>query len=295
MTKTAKRVWKGETRKVADLHPHPDNQFIYGDEPDQKFIDDVRARGVTDSLVITRKNVIISGHVRWLAAKIVDLKEVPVIVFESDDELEIREELVRCNLNRRKQSKFQRLCEAEVLYEVEQEMARLRQKELAGTRKGDPKENLPEGQKKKGQTRDIIGKQVGVSGRTLDKALKVVKLIRSGVAKKKAEHLKELLDKGNVTRAYNEAFPKESGNGAAKPKPAPAPEGGNSVPEPRKDSRWAERRPDADYLDATGLLFKINQEILNPVGLRLIVSDKELTVYTLDEGEPAGTTSHGEG
>src|SRR5262249_43208658 len=88
------RYWQ----KVSDLKPHPKNEEIYGAVVvDDDFVEDVKRRGITQPLVVTKDNVIVCGHRRRLAAKLAGLEEVLVTVFESDDELDVVEELVRSN------------------------------------------------------------------------------------------------------------------------------------------------------------------------------------------------------
>jgi ParB-like chromosome segregation protein Spo0J len=120
---------KVETRRVDELTPHPRNRLIYQSEPDDNLLERIRAaQGVRDPLTITKKNVIISGHRRWEKAKQLELPEVPVVVFESEDEAAILKELIESNLDRRAQTTRDKLLEAEALREVVEAESAIRQR-----------------------------------------------------------------------------------------------------------------------------------------------------------------------
>ena len=90
------------TRKPSELRPHPLNEVIYGDRADADLIASVRAKGVLNPILISSANLIISGHRRWGAAIAAGLDAVPVVVFGSDDELDIDEALIESNRQREK-------------------------------------------------------------------------------------------------------------------------------------------------------------------------------------------------
>lgn len=89
-------------RRIDQLTPHPENVKIYGDLADSELVESIRQKGILNPLLITYDNRIISGHRRWDAAKVADLDEVPVVVFGSDDELDILEALIESNRQRTK-------------------------------------------------------------------------------------------------------------------------------------------------------------------------------------------------
>lgn len=91
---------KIETRRVDELRPHDKNSGIYNDTADQALVESVAHKGILNPLIITQDNRIISGHRRLDAAKQCDLPKVPVTVFESDDELEIRRAIIHNNISR---------------------------------------------------------------------------------------------------------------------------------------------------------------------------------------------------
>jgi ParB-like chromosome segregation protein Spo0J len=153
--------------------------------------------GGRDPLIITKKNVIIAGHRRWEKAKQLELPEVPVVVFESEDEAAILKELIESNLDKREQTTRDKLLEAEAYREAVEAESAKRQTELAGTRRGDDlPEVAPEGQEK-GDSRDVLARKVkltGWTGKTLYQALDVLPVIR-GSDEALAEKLWKLLEK----------------------------------------------------------------------------------------------------
>ena len=88
------------TRKVSELRLHPDHAHLYADGPDDDLISSIRHKGVLEPLLITQGGVIISGGRRYIAAKEVGLQSVPVTIFGSDDELDIKEAIVHANKHR---------------------------------------------------------------------------------------------------------------------------------------------------------------------------------------------------
>ena len=63
-----------------------------GREELQTLIDSIRATGIIDDLIVNPNYEIVSGQLRWIAAKEAGLKEVPVVVCEFDsffDEMKV--------------------------------------------------------------------------------------------------------------------------------------------------------------------------------------------------------------
>jgi protein gp37/ParB-like chromosome segregation protein Spo0J len=89
-------------RKPEELAPHPENVKIYGDLADSELVESVKQKGILNPLLVTYDNRIISGHRRWDAAKVAGLDFVPVVVFGSNDELDILEALIESNRQRTK-------------------------------------------------------------------------------------------------------------------------------------------------------------------------------------------------
>jgi|GEM_PF-4302275 len=194
-----------------NLKNHILNIKLYGDKQDQELKKLIEENGVLEPIVVMPDNTIISGHRRNQCAKMLGLKEVPVIIRQDlTDPLEIEKTLILSNKQREKSTEL-KAREYQRLKEIEAEQAEKRMK----TGKTDPKVNLPEGQKK-GQSRDIAAKEVGMSGSTAEKASKVVEKIdeleEAGAVEEAAE-LRETLNK-SVSGAARKIAPQ-------KPKPKP--------------------------------------------------------------------------
>lgn len=89
-------------RKLSELQPHPENARIYGDAADSDLVESIRANGILNPLLITHDNRIISGHRRYDAARKLGVDDIPVVLFRSDDELDILEALIESNRQRNK-------------------------------------------------------------------------------------------------------------------------------------------------------------------------------------------------
>ena len=188
-------------RLTSELKPHPLNDAIYGDGADDKLIQSVRDNGIIEPLIVDYKNRIISGHRRWDAAKQTKLKEVPVEVFKSEDELTIRMALVEANRQRIKTNE-QLAREAAQIYEIEKAKAHERQSKA--NRKGKLPVNLPAA----GDARDVAGKHLGISGKKVEQAVQVIGAIdrlKKDGEEAAAEKLRQELNKYSVSRAHKVA------------------------------------------------------------------------------------------
>lgn len=167
------------------IFPHPENVKIYGDEtPDEGLIESIKENGILEMLIITEDGKIISGHRRWLAAKECGLEKIPCIIRRYDTPLAEKHEIVEHNRQREK-SHIQKMREGEVHEEWEREQARRRMSDggKGGLDKGvenfpQLKENLSEAVPYK--TRDAVGAELGMSGRTYEKAKTVYDYAKEG-------------------------------------------------------------------------------------------------------------------
>ena len=178
---------------IGDLAPHPLNAQIYGEEVDASFVNAVKRNGIYTPLLITRGKKIISGNRRFAAAKQAGIREVPVVEFDSNNQLDIREAIVAANRQREKTNE-QMGREFKVLMQVETERARSRMKGV---------EKFP--QDMQGKARDLAAVKLGVSGKTGEHAAAVVDKIDQLNAEGKsadAEDIKRKLNK-SVNGAYN--------------------------------------------------------------------------------------------
>lgn len=150
------------TRDPHELDRHPVNERIYRKEDiTEDFVESIE-EGVREPIVITPDDTIISGHRRVQAAKEAELDEVPVRVERFEDEDAKKEAIVDYNRQRTK-TFSQKMMEAKVLKEVEQERARERQ--------GSRKQNFARSEL--GSTAEKVGESVGWSSTTFRHAEKV--------------------------------------------------------------------------------------------------------------------------
>ncbi len=195
-----------------DLNPHPRNSSVYGDVEDiSELVELIRTSRWIKPLVITSRNIIISGHRRWRAVLELGLDTVPVEVREFTSEIAELEALLLENASRIKSTE-QKAREGEAWSEIEKYRAKQRQQQAAVTtnqklgRSKDGQtlqENFPEASR--GQSRDAIASRVGLgSGRTYNKALTVVNEIdalnREGTPEA-AKALRQILNEQSVDAA----------------------------------------------------------------------------------------------
>jgi len=157
------------TRDPHELNRHPVNERIYGDEDiTEDFVESIE-EGVREPIVITPDDTIISGHRRVEAAIEAELDEVPVRVKRFEDEDAEKEAIVDYNRQRTK-TFSQKMMEAKVLKEIEQERARERQ--------GSRKQNFARSEL--GSTDEKVGESVGWSSTTFRHAEKVWDAAQNG-------------------------------------------------------------------------------------------------------------------
>ena len=90
--------------KVSDLHPHKDNDFFFDDITGvawQEFIDSIKTSGVIEPIVITQNKVIVSGHQRVRACKLLNIEEIDAEIKIFDTEDEILKCLIETNIRQR--------------------------------------------------------------------------------------------------------------------------------------------------------------------------------------------------
>ncbi|HEY9833388.1 MAG TPA: DNA (cytosine-5-)-methyltransferase [Stenomitos sp.] len=183
------------------LRPHPRNASLYGeDESVSDLVELIGNSNWLNPLVITPDFIIISGHRRWKGALKLGWLSIPVIVREFKDALAELEALLLENATREKTIE-QKVREAALWKEIEQESAKLRQ----GTRR-DIQENFPGSCEQFGPSRDRVASRVGLgSGKTYQKAAKVVEEIDKAVSSGhlgRAKALRSILNHQSVDGAY---------------------------------------------------------------------------------------------
>lgn len=167
---------------LADLTPHPLNYEIYGDTDYEnmsdaqavefmQLVESIKTNGLLHPLIVDQDLRIISGERRFNAYKYLGLKEIEVIQYEYKDDLKRINHLIEENR-----------------YRVKTNMQLIKE--------GTIKEKLIEANKKnilkeKGEKslRDVIGIDLGMSGKTYEKGKKVLKVIE------------ELRDDGDIVAA----------------------------------------------------------------------------------------------
>ena len=151
--------------------------------------------GLLHPIVITPEGVLIAGLRRLEAVKQLGWREIPVHIIPIDSKDIWRASLAE-NSQRMNLQPSDMVAIAERLREIESDRARKRQ--LHGKRI-TPSGNFPEGEK--GEVRNIIARQLNVSGRTLEKATEVVKAAQQ--EPEKYNSLVEMMDQSrNVHGAY---------------------------------------------------------------------------------------------
>lgn len=183
-------------KKITDLHPHPLNERLYGQEElPEPFLVSVRKKGILAPLAVKEDGTIISGHRRLQAALATGLEFVPVEIVHYENELDEREAIIEFNRQREK-TFSQKMAEAEELKAVESERARLRQAHGQTAPGKNACGNVSTSDN--GKTRDKVAATIGIgSGRTYEKAAKVWEAAKSGdeTAKKAVAEL----DAGRTT------------------------------------------------------------------------------------------------
>jgi len=189
-----------------DLISHEVNQSIYKDAPDEEFMESIKALGILEPIIVWVNDelemIVISGHRRMNAARLLHMEKVPVIVRRdvgSDDEaVQI---LILSNRQRDKTNE-QRAREYAVLKEVESRLSLARKS--AGI--------AVEAEGKTGRARDIAAKAVGLSGLTADKAQVVLEEIDAAEAAdddERAEMLRKTLNR-SVSKAHKKVVRERS-------------------------------------------------------------------------------------
>lgn len=89
---------KIKNKLVSDLKPYEKNSKNHPEEQINLLIENIKQFGFTTPLLVDENNTIISGHGRYLAAKELELEEIPVILI--DDLTESQKKTLRISDNR---------------------------------------------------------------------------------------------------------------------------------------------------------------------------------------------------
>ena len=90
-----------ELKNIDDIHPHPKNELIYAKEFENisKLTQSIQKHGQLEPIVITSKNIVISGHRRLSVLKSLGFQTVNVRIRDFDNEIEA---IINFNVQREK-------------------------------------------------------------------------------------------------------------------------------------------------------------------------------------------------
>ena len=174
--------------QINQLKPHPFNK-IFGDLPSKEFDslkNDIKNRGVQTIVDITKDNMIVCGHQRIRALKDLGIKEVEVRILDWSED-RIKEHLIKDNILRRQLNEFQ-------IVEAGKELEKIYEGRVGGDRQSQEGKALRTNDLK-GQTRDLVAKDFGISGRTLERYEESYNKLKEA----KKDNLIEEVKQGKIT------------------------------------------------------------------------------------------------
>jgi ParB-like chromosome segregation protein Spo0J len=202
--KDVKEVNRYSTAKVSDLVLKYENLVFKLNPPEYKLLKtSIEENGVKIPVEINLKNEILDGNHRTKICKEIGLESIPVRVSSFENELEEKKFAIKMNLERRHLIDFLKAELFTELDKVETEIAKQRQKKLAGTRPNtsvspDTKvKDNPSTKTETGRTRDKIAELSGLSPATYARAKKIIE--RADEATK----IKLRTNKIKIGQAYN--------------------------------------------------------------------------------------------
>lgn len=160
-------------KELVSLKPHAKQNALFCELPEQaiqRLAEDIACHGLQNPVQILSDGTIICGHQRVAAAKSLGWEEIDVVIrsdLEEQGEKAIEEALIGDNLHRRqldpieKARCIQRLREIHAPDSPKERSRRKTSKEAHGYEKG--------------LFRDYLGKEFGMSGRSIDRYLAVLK------------------------------------------------------------------------------------------------------------------------
>jgi len=175
---------------VNKLNPHPFNRKVYGfDDNIIELLDRIRESNWVKPILINTNNMIISGHRRVEACKALGIEEIE---YEYAPDVPIVQLELFLNENQyREKTNLQKTKEAEIYMGIEKKKAYNRMMHA-----NEPVETFPQGGTDivVGTVRDIVAEKIGMSGRSLDKAQKVVDKMVSTYDEAFVEFFKDTLN-----------------------------------------------------------------------------------------------------
>jgi ParB-like chromosome segregation protein Spo0J len=185
-----------EYEKIAKSFPMSREEY-------EALKESIKKEGLYYPIIVNEEGEILDGYHRYKACLELGI-EPKFEVKKFPNKLQEKKFVLESMLKRRHLNDFQKAELAFPLLEIERELAKQRQIELAGKRVGKSWEtlrsfdlkvlnNLPTDEQK-GQARDIVAKKVGLSPRTLERAIRIIE--------KAPEEIKEKVRKGEMSIAY---------------------------------------------------------------------------------------------
>ena len=141
----------------------------------------IKENGLWLPILCNAEGIILDGHHRFRACIELKLK-TKFALREFENKLLEKKFVIECNLKRRQLNDFQKTELGIPLLKIQEELAKLRREEHSKT--NEPLSSNELG----GQSRDIVAKQIGVSGTTFERAKKIIEHAPEEVKKKLRAH-----------------------------------------------------------------------------------------------------------
>ncbi|UBM33761.1 ParB/RepB/Spo0J family partition protein [Bremerella sp. TYQ1] len=150
------------TRPIAELRPHSMQQDVYGNLSELEFqalVVDIDENGLRQPIEIAKDGTIVDGHQRVRAYQHLGRQVIEVVIYDGLTQDEIDERFIKANLIRRQLDPLAKARAIQALVDLERD------------RRGCPGVEF----------RDRLAQQLGgnISGRTIDRYLKLLELPRS--------------------------------------------------------------------------------------------------------------------
>jgi len=137
----------------------------------------IKIDGLWVPIICNNEGIILDGHHRFRACIELKLK-IRYAVKEHENKLLEKKFVIECNLKRRQLNDFQKAELGMALLAIEQELAQIRRVEHSKSNKPLSSNELG------GQSRDIVAKQIGMSGTTFERAKKIIENAPEDIKKK---------------------------------------------------------------------------------------------------------------
>ena len=179
--------------KVAELIPHEKNDYFFDDikgDAWTEFVESVKTSGVIEPIVVTQEKVIVSGHQRVRACKLLGIDEIDaeVRIIETDDE--VLKQLIETNIRQRGIGNTNPVKFGRCIKELER---------IYGIKEGRP-EKLPQNAEVSNTTQEDLASQLGISVDTLSRYKQLADMI---------PEIQDLVETGIVTPTTARAIVKK--------------------------------------------------------------------------------------